>query len=87
MTVYRMLFNYFFTFFTVNELLIVLTCTDKACALKHLTFAYPVNSTSFSNGCFSRDLKEIWLAKREVRVPARGGGISPGPQVLLVDFL
>ena len=52
-----------------------------------VTFPYPVNATSFSNGCFSRDLKEIWLAKREVCVLAWGGGMRPGPEDLLVDFL
>ena len=53
----------------------------------YVSFPYPVNATSFSNGCFSRDLKEIWLANRDVWVIGRGGGIRPGPDVLLVDFL
>lgn len=54
---------------------------------EYTSFPYPVNATSFSNGFFLRDLKEIWLAKRDVWVIGRGGGIRPGPDVFLVDFL
>lgn len=52
-----------------------------------MLFFYLVNVIFFLNGCFLRDLKEIWFVKRDVWVIGRGGGIRFGFDVFLIDFL